>query len=158
MIVIKPHHLIDIIKLYGAGVEHFVPDELYQHDFYKVANLMIENLDTELQFTIYGDDICIPCNRFKDSRCSDSLDHIRGYHCKDTYNQALDSRLIDQLKLDQYAVYTAREFIEILSRDRDIIFHVWLEEDSELTEKRNRLFQSGLKKLRNVDGKMWERD
>lgn len=157
MIVIKPHHLIDIIKLYGAGVEHFVPDELYQHDFYKVANLMIENLDTELQFTIYGDDICRPCNRFKDSRCSDPLDHIRGYHSKDTYNQALDSRLIDQLKLDQYAVYTAREFIEILSSDRDIIFHVWLEEDSELTEKRNRLFQAGLKKLRNVDGKMWEK-
>lgn len=157
MIVIKPHHLIDIIKLYGAGVEHFVPDELYQHDFYKVANLMIENLDTELQFTIYGDDICRPCNRFKDSRCSDPLDHISGYHSKDTYNQALDSRLIDQLKLDQYAVYTAREFIEILSSDKDIIFHVWLEEDSELTEKRNRLFQAGLKKLRNVDGKMQEK-
>ena len=47
MIVIKPHHLIDIMKLYGAGVEHFVPDELYQHDFYKVANHIIENLDTE---------------------------------------------------------------------------------------------------------------
>ena len=158
MIVIKPHHLIDIIKLYGAGVEHFVPDELYQHDFYKVANLMIENLDTELQFTIYGDDICRPCNRFKDSRCSDPLDHIRGYHCKDSYNQALDSRLINQLKLDQNAIYTAREFIEILSSDRDIIFHVWLEEDSELTEKRNRLFQAGLKKLRNVDRKMQVRD
>ena len=158
MIVIKPHHLIDIIKLYGAGVEHFVPDELYQHDFYKVANLMIENLNTELQFTIYGDDICRPCNRFKDSHCSDPLDHIRGYHCKDTYNQALDSRLIDQLKLDQNAIYTAREFIEILSRDTDIISHVWLEEDSELTEKRNRLFQAGLKKLRNVDGKMQVRD
>lgn len=54
MIVIKPHHLIDIMKLYGAGVEHFVPDESYQHDFYKVANCIIENLDTELQFTILG--------------------------------------------------------------------------------------------------------
>lgn len=50
----KPHHLIDIIKLYGAGVEHFVPDELYQHDFYKVANLMIENLDTELRLPFMG--------------------------------------------------------------------------------------------------------
>ncbi|MCB6344273.1 DUF1284 domain-containing protein [Enterocloster lavalensis] len=158
MIVIKPHHLIDIMKLYGAGVEHFVPDESYQHDFYKVANCIIENLDTELQFTILGDDICKPCNRFKDSRCSDPLDHIRGYHCKDTYNQALDSRLIDQLKLDQNAIYTPREFIEMLSRDRDIIFHVWLEEDSGLTEKRNRLFQEGLKKLRNVNRKMQERD
>ena len=30
MIVIKPHHLIDIMKLYGAGVEHFLPDELFE--------------------------------------------------------------------------------------------------------------------------------
>lgn len=65
MIVIKPHHLIDIMKLYGAGVEHFVPDELYQHDFYKVANHIIENLDTELQFTIYG---MIFANRVTDSK------------------------------------------------------------------------------------------
>ena len=37
-IIIKPHHFIDIIKLYGAGIERFVPDEPMGHDFYKVAN------------------------------------------------------------------------------------------------------------------------
>ena len=34
-IIIKPHHFIDIIKLYGAGIERFIPDEPMGHDFYK---------------------------------------------------------------------------------------------------------------------------
>lgn len=33
-LVIKPHHLLDIFKLYGRGVETFVPDDKYKHDFY----------------------------------------------------------------------------------------------------------------------------
>ena len=42
-ILIKPHHFIDIIKLYGSGIDRFVPDEKMGHDFYKVANEIIEN-------------------------------------------------------------------------------------------------------------------
>lgn len=147
MLVIKPHHLIDIIKLYGAGVEHFVPDESFQHDFYKVANSIIDNLDIQVQFTIYGDDICKPCNRFKASQCIDPIDNINGYHLKDTYNRELDTRLMKRLSLDKNAIYAVRQFIEKLNKDRDIIFRVWLEEADALTEKRNNLFQEGLNKL-----------
>ena len=42
-IIIKPHHFIDIIKLYGSGIEKFVPDERMGHDFYKIANEIIDN-------------------------------------------------------------------------------------------------------------------
>lgn len=31
--VIKPHHFMDIIKLYGGGIQVFVPDTDYGHDF-----------------------------------------------------------------------------------------------------------------------------
>ena len=41
-ILIKPHHFIDIIKLYGSGIDRFVPDEKMGHDFYKVANEIID--------------------------------------------------------------------------------------------------------------------
>ena len=34
-IIIKPHHFIDIIKLYGAGIERFIPDEPMGHDSIK---------------------------------------------------------------------------------------------------------------------------
>lgn len=147
MITTKPHHLIDIIKLYGAGVEDFKPDEVFQHDFYKVANRIIGDLNTPLQFTVYGDDICKPCNRFKNFRCIDRLENVKGYDSKDIYNQKLDTRLIDQLKLDLNSTYTVWQAVEILNSDKDLIFHVWIEEDDKLTEERNSLFQEGLKKI-----------
>ena len=40
-ITIKPHHFLDIIKLYGNGLEKFVPDKNYGHDFYKVGNIIL---------------------------------------------------------------------------------------------------------------------
>ncbi len=40
-ITIKPHHFMDIIKLYGAGIESFVPDEKLGHDFYRIGNLRL---------------------------------------------------------------------------------------------------------------------
>ena len=50
-ILIKPHHFIDIIKLYGSGIDRFVPDEKMGHDFYKVANEIIENPTVDLKLT-----------------------------------------------------------------------------------------------------------
>lgn len=66
---------------------------------------------------------------------------------KDTYNRELDTRLMKRLSLDKNAIYTVRQFIEKLNKDRDIIYRVWLEEADALTEKRNNLFQEGLNKL-----------
>jgi hypothetical protein len=43
LIRIKPHHFLDIIKLYGRGIEKFVPDQDYHHHFYAVANEIIKN-------------------------------------------------------------------------------------------------------------------
>ena len=54
-ILIKPHHFIDIIKLYGSGIDRFVPDEKMGHDFYKVANEIIDNPSVGLKLTIGGD-------------------------------------------------------------------------------------------------------
>ena len=42
-ITIKPHHFMDIIKLYGTGIERFVPDQKRGHDFYRIANLIVQN-------------------------------------------------------------------------------------------------------------------
>lgn len=49
MIKIKPHHFIDIIKLYGKGVNKFIPDMNYKHDFYSVANEIISNHNAIIQ-------------------------------------------------------------------------------------------------------------
>lgn len=61
MIKIKPHHFMDIIKLYGSGLNEFIPDQVYQHDFYLVANEIVNNHQVELTLTDGEDDICRPC-------------------------------------------------------------------------------------------------
>ena len=37
---IKPHHFLDILKLYGNGLESFTEDQRYGHDFWKIGNLI----------------------------------------------------------------------------------------------------------------------
>lgn len=72
MTTIKPHHFLDMIKLHGAGLEVFVPDEKMGHDFYRVANEIMQNPQVELTLTIGGDDVCKPC-RFYREHCTDAV-------------------------------------------------------------------------------------
>ena len=101
MIIIKPHHFMDIIKLYGSGIDVFVPDEKMQHDFYKIANEIIKNPQVKLSLTIDADDICQPCVQCINGICDDELPKTLGNIKKDDYNKRLDQRLIDYLHLLQ---------------------------------------------------------
>ena len=131
-ILIKPHHFIDIIKLYGSGIDRFVPDEKMGHDFYKVANTIIHNPDVTLRLTIYGDDICKPCKKYNNI-CTDALHHILGFTSKDIYNQTLDTRIISLYSLSK-ETYTAKELCDILLETNQNIYEVWKEEDTQVTK------------------------
>lgn len=144
-ITIKPHHFMDIIKLYGKGIELFVPDEKMGHDFYKVANQIIQDKNTALQLTIYGDDICTPCKSYKD-HCIDLLTSIHGFTTKNEYNKALDERMIALFHLDKNKTYTAKELCSIYLNNHELIFQVWKEEDSSITIKRHDWFVKGANK------------
>ena len=146
MIIIKPHHFMDIIKLYGSGIEVFVPDEKMQHDFYKIANEIIKNPQVKLSLTIDADDICQPCVQCINGICDDGLPKTLGNIKKDDYNKRLDQRLIDYLRLNLKEQYTALTLWRIMYEKKDIIFKVWLEEDDKITQRRFELFQLGAKK------------
>ncbi|MED9811673.1 MAG: hypothetical protein UFX20_06220 [Longibaculum muris] len=146
MIIIKPHHFMDIIKLYGSGIEVFVPDEKMQHDFYKIANEIIKNHQVKLSLTIDADDICQPCVQCINGICDNGLPKTLGNIKKDDYNKRLDQRLIDYLHLDLKEQYTALALCRIMYEKKDIILKVWLEEDDKITQRRFELFQLGAKK------------
>ncbi|MFR6099285.1 DUF1284 domain-containing protein [Longibaculum muris] len=146
MIIIKPHHFMDIIKLYGSGIDVFVPDEKMQHDFYKIANEIIKNPQVKLSLTIDADDICQPCVQCINGICDDELPKTLGNIKKDDYNKRLDQRLIDYLHLNLKEQYTALSLCRIMYEKKDIIFKVWLEEDDKITQRRFELFQLGAKK------------
>lgn len=123
-------------------VDEFVPDEKMQHDFYKVANEIMNNPLVSLTLTKDADDICRPCVKCYQGICQDDLPKELGNIKKDEYNHRLDQRIIDYLDLHQDN-HTAIKLCEIINQYRDVIFQVWKEENDELTQKRYVLFCKG---------------
>lgn len=144
-ITVKPHHFMDIIKLYGSGIRVFVPDQKMNHDFYRIANAVVENPRTQLHLTIEADDICVPCVKCQMHECIDTLDQIPGFQTKNEYNRTLDSRLIKELSLDIHKAYEAQELCNIMWKHHDVIYKVWKEENDAITERRHDLFVKGAK-------------
>ncbi|MEE3342895.1 MAG: DUF1284 domain-containing protein [Bacilli bacterium] len=146
IIIIKPHHFLDIIKLHGAGLNVFVPDKKMGHDFYKIGNIILNNKNILIKLTIENDDICSPCKYCHNGKCIDNLTGIKGYTQKDTYNKTLDKRMIELYNLDLNKEYTAYELCNIYLSNPEFIYKVWQEEDDEKTDKRYELFKEGAKK------------
>lgn len=143
---IKPHHFLDMIKLYGAGYESFVPDETTGHAFYSVGNQILRDPRTKLRFTFACDDVCGPCKWRQGTLCTDAVSGLGAYRGKDAYNKMLDERLarLAGLKLDR--IYTAEETCALLARHREAIFEVWSLEERARLEKRYELFCKGCEK------------
>lgn len=147
MIIMKPHHFMDIIKLYGAGIETFVPDEAYKHDFYLKANEILNEHQIMIQTTIDEDDICSPCIHIgDDGLCKDGINHIEGITSKDKWNKIIDHRIIKYSGISFAKVYTAQEYCHILYSIREHISDIWLEETSEAKDSRYNNFCKGAKK------------
>lgn len=147
VISIKPHHFLDIIKLYGSGIEIFKPDEEFYHDFYKVANLIVNDKNLKLKLTIQEDDICSPCKFIGiNGICKDRISPINGIVSKDEWNKVLDKRLIDFYELDLNYIYTSKELAAIFNDKMDKILEVWKEEDAEKLKKRHILCIKGIEK------------
>lgn len=126
-IIIKPHHLLDIFKLYGKGIEKFIPDEKYNHNFYSIANSVIENKISKIQFTYGFDDICKPCDFLKDTVCIDEFKYDGIVYKKNSYNEKLDIRLIRALDLKIDKIYEFSYIINILNDklNLELINLVW---------------------------------
>lgn len=145
IITIKPHHFMDIIKLYGKGIDVFVPDEKMGHDFYKIANQIIADKHAALRLTTDGDDICKPCKSYQ-TQCTDPLSTISGFTFKNTYNKVLDERMAALFGLDLNKTYTAEDLCSVYADQHELIFEVWKEEDDAVTKARHDWFVSGAEK------------
>jgi|GEM_PF-39934 len=143
VITIKPHHLIDIVKLYGLGVEYFIPDEAFHHDFYRVANIIVNDPIHFVKFTIDGDDICQPCKHYHLEQCQDHMNKIS----KEFYNRQLDQDLFRLLGLSVHNMYVVKDVIQMILGDINVIDVVWKNEDDLKHQKRKDGFIKGANKL-----------
>ncbi len=135
-IIIKPHHLLDVFKLYNRGVYPLTPDLNYEHDFYLIGNLILDGKVDMVSLTIHSDDICKPCKHNKTGICMDSLE-IDSFDKKEEYNRFIDKNLLQQFQLEEDLSYDLDKLLNLMTRklSLELISEVWCynsKEDNEL--------------------------
>ena len=143
-ILLKPHHFLDIIKLYGFGLSFFVPDPRYGHNFYKVGNFILKNPQKNIILTSKADDICRPCKFLKDGKC---IDKIKNF-IYSSWNQIIDERILNNLNLKKGDSLTIFKLCQ-LSRQKLTpikIAEIWRERSEKETKKRIKYLLKGLNK------------
>lgn len=148
-VTIKPHHLLDIVKLYGAGIVKFVPNPKYNHDFYRIANIVMKKPKLIVTFTKGVDDICTPCIFNKDGFCTDTTKgNPHKYSSKDWWNKTIDGRIMDTLNIKEGDKMTVLKYFELAQTDLTPkkISAIWKERPKEETKRRKELLKLGLAK------------
>lgn len=147
-LLIKPHHFLDIIKLFGSGLEKFIPNVEYGHDFWKVGNEILENPNTQLELTLDNDAICVPCKFSNGLICIGVTSSDYKEISKDIWNKIIDRRLLKIIGLENGTKISVLEFCKLVKEkiNRENIFDVWKEKPVEITEKRANFLIAGIDK------------
>ena len=108
---IKPHHVVDILKLYGKGIQRFVPDKQYGHDFYKVGNMLLTEPETQIVLTSGLDEICGPCKFNNGKECVDKVALPSETWDKEELNRETDRKLLKVLNKTEGNEVNMLEFV-----------------------------------------------
>ena len=149
-ITIKPHHLLDVFKLYGRGIYPFSPNTDYQHDFYLVGNLLLDGKVDGIFLTANFDDICKPCRYNNSGVCNDKLS-IDSFDNKNDYNRFIDKKLLLQLKLEENRIYKFNELLFLINEklSLELISGVWRYNGKADNELRLAYTKNGIKNYWN---------
>jgi hypothetical protein len=152
---LKPHHLLDILKLYGKDLSRFVPDKNYGHDFHRIGNLIIENSHVLVRFTLGADEICFPCKYLDRDRCVDVVkDNPARFRLKEKWNKRVDKRLFKLFEISREEEMTALAICSLALKKLtpEKIFEVWKERPQTETEERIRFLIKGLVRYSKMTG------
>ena len=141
---LRPHHLLDIITAYGAGAE-FKPHP-YGHAVHTCAEIVLNDLDTEVEFIIGADFICEPCIHLVEGRCDDVVSQLDPPPSKQDHNDDLDRRVFAHLQMQEGAVMTVREFLRVVREHFQGLPEICVHPKRSLEERAANL-DAGLKKL-----------
>ncbi len=148
-ITIKPHHLLDIYKLHGTGINNFVPDPRYQHDFYRIGNLILTRQIKSIRFTADADIICTPCIFCQKGICNDTFLHYGTKTIKDQYNRNLDQTIMTLLAVEPEKEYEYDVILNLLAQKttESFINQIWHSNTKSDNQLRWQNTITGIKKL-----------
>lgn len=146
-VIIKPHHLLDVYKLYGRGIFPFSPDSEFEHDFYLIGNLLISRKVDSIVFTTKSDDICKPCKYHENGICTDSLDNDEFIN-KNDYNNFIDQKLLKYFRLDEDIAYDLNTILSLFieKASLELFCEVWSSKHIDDNKLRFKNTLEGIKK------------
>ena len=113
MLQLRPHHILDIVRNIG----HNRPIEPHPlgHNVHGITFEIINNPDQPLKLVVGADDICTPCAKLNaDLICMDILPQCDDKPSKQTYNDALDLKVLQFLDLKESSQLTVRQYLQIV--------------------------------------------
>lgn len=149
MIIIKPHHFVDILRALGDESSEFKPHP-YGHDVHTVAARILADCDVMLQMELGADDICGPCIHNIDGICDDTIDtsfRPQAPRSKQAWNLLIDQRWCDSLGLNDGDRLTARLFCEFVLRNLDSMPSIYQEMPLQRVAIRSEKIRRGIEKL-----------
>ena len=146
LILIKPHHFVDIITAFGDGRTTFEPHP-YGHAVHVVAEEILRHRDAALQVELNADDICAPCRHNVDGLCDDVIDtsfRPAAPSSKREWNLLIDRRWCERLRIGQGDTFTARELCRRIRDAAGDITDIYREIPAERTADRQRKLREGI--------------
>jgi hypothetical protein len=109
--ILRPHHLLDIITGLGNGV-HYTAHP-YGHSQHLVVARLLADPTLPITFVLGADDICAGCRHLQvDRSCDDVLAQLDPSPSKQVYNDTLDERLFPLLGIHPGDVLPLPDYLE----------------------------------------------
>ncbi len=146
VILIKPHHLVDIIRALG-GERIALKPHPYGHNLHGVAEKLFADRDAVLQMELGVDEICQPCIHNVNGACSDVIDTTfrpQAPRSKQEWNLIIDRRWCQALGVADGDRITARHFCERLRQQIDRMTDIYREVPRERVAARAEQLSRGL--------------
>jgi hypothetical protein len=116
MLLLRPHHLIDIIRNIGQGRP--VEPHPYGHAQHIITRAILDGTEYEIRFTVGADDLCRPCIHLTaEGWCEDILPQLENRVLKQVYNDDLDHRVMEYLGLKEDSVITLSAFLDLIAKN-----------------------------------------
>jgi len=148
MLRLRPHHILDIVRNIGNN-RSLVPHE-YGHLVHVITQEIIDDVNQYCKLVIENDDICGPCKMLdKQNRCMDVLHQLDVPVSKQEYNDDLDKRILDYLKIEPDTIIRISEYLRIIASDLDNIADICTHPREDPEYRRNGL-KNGFKMLKII--------
>ena len=139
---LRIHHFFDIIRDYGIGKK--IDPHPYQHSYHKVAEIIWQYPDTEVEITVGSDQVCENCIHLVGGMCNDVITHRKDFTLKEKFNNYLDARIIDVCGIDISGKYALKSLLQFSDKYLENIDLIYEGNDAQHTAKRKENVVKGI--------------